>query len=358
MQKICSNTISLIITSIYVRQYKRAVLFMGFVFITLSLFAQQPQIARVNSAGTTTIYTDLKVAMTAAQDDDFIYLPGGSFILDSLSFKKRVHLIGTGHYPDSLAATGKTIITTTCYIFNGGNNGSAQGIEINGIVQAVEEGNFTFSKSRLGTISIPALPGIGGGTYNFIDCLLTNWVNAFSVGNSITANFTRCICLAELGTCRNSVYKNCIFLYKITNGYLGWEMYNNQFSNNIFYATGLAVPAFGGSGNQFFNNHVIIPGVFGGFGGSSTELNTTNEFDLAATFINVPDNNFNYPFDYHVKPTSIAYTSGNDGTQKGIYGSNSPYNPNPYNPHIYFKNIAATTNAQGQLQIEVKVKAQ
>lgn len=337
---------------------KKTLLFAITLLLVALSVAQQPQIARVSTSGTTTIYTDLKLAVTEAQDDDFIYLPGGNFNPDSLNFKKRIHLIGTGHYPDSTNATGKTIITTTCYIFNGGNNGSVQGVEINGYIQTLEEGNFTFSKSRLGPIPIPNLPGIGGGTYNFIDCVFTNYVNGFSVGNSITANFTRCICLAELGTCRNSVYKNCIFLYKNTNNYLGWEMYNNQFSNNIFFAKDLTVPSFSGSGNQFFNNHVIISGVFGGFGASSTEVNTTSEFDLITTFINVQDNNFNYAFDYHISPASLAYNSGNDGTQRGVYGTTSPYNPNPYNPHIYFKNIAATTNAQGQLQIEVRVKAQ
>lgn len=337
---------------------KQILLFASTKLIVVISLAQQPQIARVSSAGVTTIYTDIKLAMTEAQDDDFIYLSGGTFNIDSLSFKKRIHLIGTGHYPDSTAATGKSIITTTCYIFNGGNNGSLQGVEINGNITAIEEGSFTFSKSKLGAITVPALSGIGGGSYNFIDCILTSWVNGFGVGNNITASYTRCICLAELGSCINSSYNNCIFLYKITNGYLGWEMYNNQFTNNIFFATGLGVPIFSGNNNQFLNNHVIIPDVFGGFGASSSEFNTTSDLDLAETFLNVPENNFNYSFDYHVKSTSSAFNSGNDGTQKGIYGSNTPYNPNPFNPHIYYKEVAPVTNSQGQLQINVKVKAQ
>ena len=341
-----------------VQSIVKIVLIITFLSSSFWISAQQSQFVRVSSNGNTSIYTNLKNALWEAQDDDFIYLPGGIFTYDSLSLKKRVHLIGAGHYPDSTIYTGKTVINvSTCFIFNSATNGSIQGIEINGTVQPFEEGSFTFSKSRIGAVTFPALPGIGGGTYNFLDCVLTNWVNGISYGNGINANMIRCILLAEPGTTSNSIYRNCLFLYAITNGYMGYLMTNNQFYNNIFYINGL-VSFQNGSGNSFINNHVISSNPFGGFGNSSVEINTTSESDFGATFLNVPDNTFSYTCDYHVKTTSTAYNSGNDGFQKGIYGTASPYNPNPFNPHISYNVVSPTTNAQGQIQISVKVKAQ
>lgn len=319
--------------------------------------AQLPQIARVNTAGVTVLYESLKPALSEAQDDDFIYLPGGSFTYDSFSIKKRVHIIGAGHYPDSTYVTGRTVINANCHIFSGANNGDIQGVEINGSLTTSEECNFTFSKSRISNIQIPGLPSTIGGVYTFSECIFNSWVSGFGFGNDVKINASKCIFLAELGSCNNSIFRNCIFLYTVTNGYLGNNMNNNQFINNIFLTNGL-VPFQLSSGNQFLNNHVTNSNGFSGFGGSSVESNTTSDLLQTDTFQNLPVNTFDYIYNFRLTNTSTAKQSGNDGTDKGIYGTTIPYNPNPFNPHIYFKNTGATSNAQGQLQIEFRVKAQ
>jgi hypothetical protein len=74
------------------------------------LWAQQAPIALVSSSGTTRLTSTLDSANILAQDNDIIYLPGGSFAAGSY-FTKKVTLLGVGHNPDSTSATGRTIIT-------------------------------------------------------------------------------------------------------------------------------------------------------------------------------------------------------------------------------------------------------
>ncbi|QLH46048.1 MAG: hypothetical protein HWD58_10705 [Bacteroidota bacterium] len=56
-----------------------------------------------------TPYYSLNEAIHAANANDFIYLPGGTFQLDSM-INKPLNIIGAGCRPDSSAATGTTII--------------------------------------------------------------------------------------------------------------------------------------------------------------------------------------------------------------------------------------------------------
>jgi hypothetical protein len=65
-----------------------------------------------NQWNTTAFYSNnaLVDAYTAAANGDTIYLPGGGFAPPG-AFDKGIIIYGVGHYPDSTAATNKTVIS-------------------------------------------------------------------------------------------------------------------------------------------------------------------------------------------------------------------------------------------------------
>ena len=77
-----------------------------FTCLSLSSFAQQAPIAIVSTTGATKLTYSLDDAAMLAQDNDIIYLPGGTFSGMSDWFKKKVTVIGVGHNNDSANATG------------------------------------------------------------------------------------------------------------------------------------------------------------------------------------------------------------------------------------------------------------
>lgn len=322
--------------------------------------AQTPQIARVSSDGiTTVIYTDLKKALKDAQNDDFIYLPGGTLKVDSVIIDKRINLVGTGIYPDSTNATRKTVITGTVYLNAGRDGGSLQGVEINnsggyglGNIIIYSAGNFTISKSKFNQIY--DYEASSGGNISIKECVVSSELKNYSTYGNLVYNVANSIINDNLGVYTYyAVFTNCIFLNfsTVDGGY-------NEFRNCIFHLSGnIGTTTF----SRYFNSHIenSVNSTTSPFQYAALELNTTYDGAAYSTFVGGPSpTTFNYTFDFHIKSSSAAVGSGTDGTDKGIYGSMNPYNPNPYNPHIYFQSIAPTTNAQGQLQINVKVKAQ
>lgn len=330
---------------------------------TAALNAQTLQIARVSSNGTTTvIYTNIKTALTAAQDDDFIYLPAGTFNVDSVIIQKRVNIVGTGIYPDSTLATGKTVINGNVYLKTGRDGGSFQGIEFNnsnglGNITIYGAGNFTISKSMFQIIRDN--DGSVTGTITIKECVVNGYIyNYWSQNGNLVYNVGNSI-IGDLSSCNYSIFTNCIFTNFTNSANTGASFTtpgaNKEFRNCIFRAAGILYA----SNDRFFNCHFenAASNVFSGT--PPTQFNTTYDATTQTTFVggNLPAT-FSYTFDYHLKASTAAIGSGTDGTDKGIYGSMYPYNPNPYNPHIYQKSIAPATNAQGQLQINIKVKAQ
>lgn len=332
--------------------------------ITILLFitaiAQQPQIARVSSSGTTTIYTDIKQAIWAALDDDIIYLPGTSFSFDSIGISKRIHIIGSGHYPDSTIASGLSILGTDIYFLNGCNGASIQGFRTNNVYVKDDLVNcsITMVKCYLNGVlsaygSTPvvnctfavkesifqAVNGVNYVKYNIENCfILGNYINGGNGGYSMYY-------------LTNSTVKHCVFPSN-SNNIFGL---NTIFSNNIFYGSISNINAGSTQTGSSFINNLFTNANSITVLGFPIEFGNVAEGTYNNTFNNVTAEGFNYTFDYHLKNTSVG-NSVPGGV--GIYSGNNPYNPNPFNPHIYYKAVAPVTNSQGQLQINVRVKAQ
>ena len=102
-----------------------------FTCLSLSSFAQQAPIAIVSTTGATKLTYSLDDAAMLAQDNDIIYLPGGTFTGNSsYGFRKKVTVVGVGHNPDSTNATKTTNINGNISFYLGAEGSVLDGVYV------------------------------------------------------------------------------------------------------------------------------------------------------------------------------------------------------------------------------------
>ncbi len=324
-----------------------------------TLFAQQK--VALHSNGVTTIFggsNPFTDAYNAASSGDTIYLPGGNLPLP-VTIDKGLVIIGAGHFPDSTAVTTPTILNGSITISQNAQNLHLEGVLLDGSISFTN--NHKVDNVKIKRCKFVSLVYNGNGT----TACENNEISECIIADNIV-----------LSNCKTSVISNCIIAGKITNGS------NMGISNNIlfydFYPYGYAEHVtFINVDNSLISNNIIFR-IYGDFFHSSCELNTFqnnifkfvptfgsnvftnnyNNIDLSTFFINQSVNGFDYLQDYHL--VNPALYLGNDGTQVGIYGGLYPFKGGsvPVNPHFQTKNIAPTTDNNGDLNIQIKVEAQ
>ncbi|MCC7331890.1 MAG: hypothetical protein IT232_04695 [Flavobacteriales bacterium] len=314
------------------------------------------QIVALHSTSGTQIFkgnTALNTAYTAAQNGDTLYLSGGSFTPPS-NFDKQLMIFGTGHYVDSTMATGKTFIQGGITLSDNADNTMIQGVDINGNLtftanQAVD--NVTVRFCRMNDF---AATGSSNPSQNLslINNAISGTVNLENVVNALIAN-------SILGYFAANTNGHIIQNNIILSSYCSWgncnfgSGNNNTFNNNIILH---GTTNWGGNGNTFQNN--VFVNAAPSYGTTFTALNNYTNIPQANIFVNQTGAAFDYSNNYHLQ-NPVTYL-GTDGTQVGIYGGTFPYKEGavPSNPHIQQKNIAPTTDSNGDLQIQIKVAAQ
>ena len=350
--------------------YKIAVAFALLITATVS----QAQVIVVQHGASASVYGNLDSAMTAASAGDYLYLSGGVFLVhgirahsgnDSINFYKPLHLVGAGMNPDSTQVTQATVIqgiitgsnTDISLIFGSAAGGSTfDGIDFNGnhisFGNGEDEpdsaGSFIFNRCRFLTVECSALGGEAGVNVNlqFHECIMTNLSDAGQ--NNCTAVFDRCIVTGQCQSLSAGVtWTNCVMGEPVDEGtitnciiYGGANSFVNQFGavfNNCLFA--IAAPAPGGA--DVFNNCSF--GV-----------------DIPGQFVNAPYQTFSWSYDYHLANGALAHNFGNDGHDDGIYGGSTPAKAGyvPYNPHYTGVTIPTSTDANGNLNINIHVSAQ
>jgi len=333
------------------------------VFVLFLLFSPKTnaqQKVALHHIGTTTIFSGsnpLIDAYTAAVANDTIYLPGGTFVPPT-NFDKKIIVFGAGHYQTATVATGKTFINGNVILKENADNFYLEGVEVNG--------DFTFSNNEAVNQVVVKRCKINGAL-NVVGNLSFPSTNFGLFGSVIIGNI-------DLANAQNVLVSNSIIQGRVLNS-IGNAFNNNIMLNEYFYY-GSEAP-INGNNNQVNNN--VFRKINGGnlITGNGNIVNNNlcslaapsfgtlptlsgNYFGIAETviFVNHTGGSFNYSNDYHLQNTT-SYL-GLDGTQVGIYGGLFPYKEEaiPTNPHIESKTIAPQTNASGELNIQVLVKAQ
>ncbi|MDD3323454.1 MAG: hypothetical protein PHS59_18615 [Paludibacter sp.] len=301
--------------------------------------------------------TALATAYTAAQNGDTLYLSGGSFTPPA-NFDKKLMIFGAGHYVDSTLATGKTFINGNVTLSDNADLFYLEGVEITGNCDI--ESNVSVNNLIIKRCKINGQFYVLGSTNPSSNLSLIGniFIGHVNIQNAINVLITNNIFNTGIANTNGNQISNNIFLNYSSLDM--WTQYvftgsNNVLNNNISLSTVNNAYAVG-SGNIFNNNLFVSPSP--NYGTSPTTIGNYTSITQAAIFVNQTGITFNYTHDYHLQaPTSYL---GTDGSQVGIYGGTFPYKEGavPLNPHIQFKSIAPTTDANGDLQIQIQVEAQ
>jgi hypothetical protein len=341
------------------------------IFITVIFLASihylnaQQVIAVLQHQGTSTIFKDansLVDANSAAQNGDTIYLSGGFF--NTITISKRLVIYGAGHNPDSTKATGRTYLYSTLTLSSGADSSFIEGLYISGDITFQSDASMhdvVIRRCNFGNLNIS-----GSGTKVNIRTLINQNIitgsidlydaDALIFSNNILFGYIR-------NTSGNIVFDHNVFLIWVGN-YAGvlFTVSNVLFTNNIFQITwgGYQSSFLSGDNNTFQNNLFNCdPTPWWNNAYTNNFINVNQD----SIFINHPASiGFSYTQDYHLKSTSAGKNAATDGTDIGIYGGTTVYTFKegsvPFNPHIISKTIAPNTDNSGNLNINVKIKAQ
>jgi len=308
----------------------------------------------LDHAGSTKVYSTLDSALLNAVDGDYLYLPGIA-INGNVVINKRLQIFGAGHYPDSTQATGQSIINGTAYLQTGATGSILQGIYIQGSIilgNAADQAagkNIVISRCNMSNIYLSENGSSPRGAENIFirENVVRDAIYFAGVRNVIVENN-----LIEGGLIYGNGMinlRNNIFLRRtsyVINNFSGGTFENNIFLSSDAFATN--------NGNYYYNN------IFKGTDPLGNEFSSSNLFNVSDLFINQSGVSFSYQHNYHLTASSPARGAGTQGTDCGIYGGSSPYKEGavPANPHIQFKSIPTQTDAQGKINIQVRVAAQ
>lgn len=328
-------------------------------FFLGAILTTNAQMIALNRNGATQVFkgnTAFVSAYNASQAGDTLYFSGGTFFPPS-TINKKLTLFGAGHYLDSSMVTGKTIISGNIALSNGANDFYFEGFQVSGefkvesnhsitglsikrsyITNVIKfEGNHSNPSSNIAIIGSV----ISGGNFENAD-------NVF-ISNNILAGAYSNINGAVLN---NNVIMASISYYT----YLFNNSSNNYFRNNIIRSESYGSQILIGDGNTFYNNVFSFSSTY--LGTNPTTLNNQINVDFNSLFVNQTGVVFNYSHNYQLQnPTTYL---GVDGTQVGIYGGAFPYKSSavPKNPHFQINATSPTTNNNGELPVNITVKAQ
>ncbi len=344
---------------------KKSILTTVSVLFVLTVFAQVNVVLQNGSK--TEVYTDIQAAITAAVAGDTIYLPGLGF--PYLSVDKKLHWIGTGHYPAATAATGVTTIGGMRVLgnadgssfegidFTGGVAFGNSSVEANGTVNDCT--NIAIKRCRFRGILYLRQKDIGTPNLDFVisESVIDSDVEGREGTNVL---FKRCI----IKSFRLKNIRGSQFSYNIMMLAGGSNTYHRQIyrQNSVLYDHNIFTCYYRlyESSSLTFNNNVFnstLPYAMPNTSGITGTGNIIN-VDLSTLFQQIQNNDyckFDYANDYHFKTGVSAAIK-----QTGIYGdTNNPYKEEavPFYPSITAVAIDAEADAASST-LSVKITAE
>lgn len=340
-----------------------------FLAVAFTLSASAQAVIVVQNETETRTFQTLGAAVEAAVDGDNIYLPGGSFVVNTLAITKRLNIIGAGHVPDSTRATGSTLVHGNIHFAPGSDFSTLQGIFFSNIVHLGHStggnvANILISRCNMEQLIFGSYNNSGNMGANNIhvkDCIIRSFMYCNDTQNQVIEN---CIIAWSVNNINGGfTFNNCIFLFNPGNNYNLYAVNAAIFNNCIFAETSRGGLIWSNSLSPSLFNHCIF--AFAATQDIGTNFgaylnNCIGNVDILSLYANVPENKFDYTYDFRLAENSVAIGAGLEGTDCGIYGGSNPYKEGavPMNPHIQAINIPSTTDGEGKLHISVKVKAQ
>ncbi|HNY01867.1 MAG TPA: hypothetical protein PKG48_04730 [Bacteroidales bacterium] len=353
---------------------KRLILLILTSFSFLSFSHSQSIIALDHATGGSEFFTRLDSAIAHATGSDYIYLPGTTLMqIDDVVIDKPVHIIGAGINPDSSMATGITYLTGNITVVAGADNGSLQGIMLNGTLTfGTSHANqhvssYYVSRCNLATLYL-SYNGTDTTTSSFL--FRENIIRGHVYGGFSNAVFRNNIFEAQLNYFYGATFANNDFLWGSTRT-INAFIRNSTFSNNIFKHYCVAYYGYSplsSYNNNYYNNMFNGPLQFSSdyYGcipdGNGIGFISGNLENVQNALIYTSQSGYTYDIhhNFHLAAGSPGINAGTDGTDIGIYGGSESFKDGslPVNPHIRFQSVAGSTSPNGMLNIHYKVAAQ
>ena len=322
--------------------------------IAFKITLAQNNLTMLHHAGTVNSYSGnsgFVDAYNAASNGDTIYL-GGGILTTPTTYNKGLVVFGAGYNIDSSIVTGTTTFTGGLNIYEGGDNSEFHGINMAVWFYNTDIDNVAFNYCKFTGISYSGTYTSGNTCDNnqYVRCHIA------ATADFNTTNFLllqNCLINFQVKNIHeNGVIDHCILTFspspsrpldQVSNSVIS----NSKFSNSYYF---YAAYITNGTNNLFTHN---------AFNTSYTDVSNTyvgNYYGVVdATFFidDIVGSN-----DYHLQsPESYP---GTDGDQICLYGGDFAWKDGsiPGNPHISYKNIGATSNEDGTLDVDIKVKAQ
>ncbi len=337
--KECNSTI------ISYKNTSMRIIFYLFISLVSTLsFGQANPIAVVSSNGaTTTLRYTLAEAIEVANNNDIIYIPGGSFA-GEVTIAKKLTLIGVGHYPDTNQVTGITNIVGNIYFNSGADGSTVDGIHfLSGYGVIINEGNLqniNVYRSSLDWVRVTQAATLNGG--NFRQNVIRNTIYVdYNDDRLFNITVSNCIFSGGLHFGKGAIISNCIFLET------GETSDNGVGINNYIGCIFMRGGGLTQNGLSTFSNCAFS---FDGAG-----------YDVSPFFINCHFNQTSQIL-FNKEITSVFsyerdYYKVVNGLNVGIFSGSSPYihGALPPAPHINTMIIDGQTGANGALRVRFNV---
>lgn len=345
-----------------------------FTCTALLIGSAQAQLQRIvlQGTGAPQVFTDINEALAAAQPNDKLYLSGGVFSSsEHIVINMPLHLIGAGVHPDSTSVTSTTTISTVnsswdIIITTAASGSSFTGIRFNA-GGYVYYGNDATDDDPTGLVFQRCVfddriymthdENSASPSSMFDECIFYSLIVA---GNGVNATLTKCILDYQAGTgaevsgfgTGGLTMRHCICM-----GTRVGNSPNAIVEDCVFTRT--SAPFWQSNGATLTNNLCVSASLTSNMTAGPAIGNVLG-VDPANVFVNETNDDYEFTDDVHLAASSTGIGMATDGTDVGIYGTNSPYKPGavPYNPHFRGATIATATNPNGDLPVNIRVAAQ
>jgi len=323
-------------------------------FCTLATVAQDP-VTTLQHKGTTTLFYGIESfaqAVNAAVNNDTLYIQACTMNPPGL-ITKKLYIVGAGHFLDS--SNGRTVIAGGLTIGKGADSLHIEGLYIRDDINYESGSSINYvqiTRCRLNNASFNSSSATVSKNYCSFEECISNSIDFSGYGTNLLVR--HCIINGRLSTINGSaIIDGNVFIqqnYNLVN------VFSSLIQNNIFCGqTGYG--SITGVVSNFYSNNLFTANAIS-FGQDSRDSNNYLGVSQVDIFVNQSGNSFDYTHDYHLKNPEKYI--GTDGTQVGLYGGPIPFKEKglPSNPQITSKSIARQTDANGNLPVNITVKAQ
>jgi hypothetical protein len=288
-------------------------------------------------------YTTITAAITAASNNDTLYIHASATSYGGFTIGKKLTIIGAGwdgrFYQLGQLKSQVGQINLDNVNPNNASGTIIMGLYVNGSLVS-NTNNVPFVTNV--TIDRCFIGGVGGASlrtastaqngdntnWTIKNCIIDAFLDLYTNGNVVT----NCIIkdMRSGSETSSNIFTNNI-IWSNQSNILG-NLNNAIVSNNIFFNSGstLFTLTTAGNGNTYNNN------IFFGYTGAIPQGNNSgsnNQINISPQFINAPTTGATTPvlanapnFNWDLQTSSPGQNAGTDGTDIGVFGGANPFN--------------------------------